>query len=243
MWSWNPNGAWAVGGGVPQHLPSLMVGLVSYVREGSENVPVLLGNGPDVSFDTISYDTARFTLSVGYAIVNDGLVAGKEGQRRQVEFGLSSTQSWDVQLGIRTQNGEDSASTIWSSFIGQAPQTSSGSTAPKRLVLRFAHAPLHDNEELIRVNVSIERTSSSSAPGVRINGIPVAIESMGPQTEVRPLLEETASASALSLRTLSTMNTVVSLEDTPEVKSAPSGKSVAAERSVASLIRRNYICT
>lgn len=242
MWSWNPNGAWAVGGGVPQHLPSLMVGLVDYVREGSERVPVLLGYGPDVSVGTVHYDTARVTLSVAYAIVNDGLRSQNEDTRRQVDFGLSSTQSWDVQISVQTQHEDDSPSTLWSSFVGQALQTSSGSPAPKRLILQFAHAPLQLSEELVRVNVSIERTSTSGAPGVRINGIPVVIESMGPQPNGRPILQETESARAVSLRTFSTIDTVVSQEGPLEGKKTTSAKSLAAERSIATLIRRNYIC-
>lgn len=242
FWSWNPKGAWAVGGGVPQHLPSLVVGLVDYVREGSEKVPVLLSYGPDVSVGAVGYDTARVTLSVGYAIVNMGLFGENEGLRRQIEFGLSSTQSWDVQVQVRTQNGEESASTQWTSFVGQAPPSSTSSTAPKRLVLRFAHARLASSEELVRINVSIERTSSSS-PGVRINGIPVTIEPMAPLPTTRPVLTETASASGISLRTLSTLGTVDPMNTTEgsvDMTRNP-GRSAAAEKSIASMIRRNYI--
>ena len=239
FWSWNPKGAWAVGGGVPQHLPSLMVGLVDYVREGSEKVPLLLSYGPDVSIGSTGYDVARVTLSVGYAIISTGLSGDNEGLRRQVEFGLSSTQSWDVQINVRTQNGEESPSTQWTSFVGQAPAPSSGSSAPKRLILRFAHAQLSSDEELVRVNVSIERTTSSS-PCVRINGIPVAVESMGPVPARRPLLDETASASGISLRTFSTMDTLPSQDGSVETERKPS-RSSNAEKSIASMIKRNYI--
>ena len=227
---------------MPQHLPSLVTGLVDYVREGCEKVPVLLGYGPDVSIGTVSYDAARVTLSVGYAIVNDGLAGDNESLRRQVEFGLSSTQSWDVQIGIRTQNGEESSSTVWSSFVGQAPAAIIGSAAPARLILRFAHAPLRSNEELVRVTVSVERTSSSAASVVRINGIPVTIEHMHPQASGRPLLQETASTNAVSFRTLSTMDTADFVDESAEAKKNSSEKSLAMERNIASLIKRNYIC-
>jgi hypothetical protein len=242
FWSWNPKGAWAVGGGVPQHMPSLMVGLVDHVREGGEKVPVLSSYGPDVSVGSVNYDTARVTLSIGYAIVNMGLFAENEGLRRQVEFGLSSTQSWDVQIQVRTQNDEESSSALWTSFVGQAAPASSSLSAPKRLVLRFAHAPLGSSEELVRINVSIERTSSAS-PGVRINGIPVTIEPMNPTPIRRPVLEETASASGISLRTLSTLGTVDTIatnDGSVETKRNP-GRSLSAEKSIASMIRRNYI--
>lgn len=238
FWSWNPKGAWAVGGGVPQHLPSLVVGLVDQVREGSEKVPVLLDYGPDVSIGLVGYDTVRDTLSVGYAIVHGGTNPEKEGLRRQIEFGLSSTQSWDVQISIKLQSGEESPSTLWSSYVGQAAPSERGGTLPKRLILRFAHAQLQADEELIRVKVSIESTSHSSS-GIRINGIPVTIEPVEPHfLSKRPLLAETVSASGISLRSMSTMDSL----PTQKSISADKLRAPARERNIASLNRRNYIC-
>lgn len=242
FWSWNPKGTWAVGGGVPQHLPSVMVGLVDQVREGSEKVPVLLGYGPDVAIGAVSYDASRVTLSIGYAIVHGGENTETEGLRRQLEFGVSSTQSWDVQIHVKTQHGEESPSTQWTSFVGQAP--SYAGVAPKRLIIRFAHARLEASEELVRVKVSIERTSSANS-GVRINGIPVTIESMEPTHAQRPLLEETASASAVSLRTFSTIEGMSTLDTATErgrSERAKSEKSQAVAKGIASLVKRNYIC-
>lgn len=230
MWSWDPKGSWAVGGGVPQHLPSVVVGLVNYVREGSEKVPVLRNYGPDVSIGSVSYDTSRVTLSVGYAIVS-GDIGGNEHLRRQVEFGISSTQSWDVQIHIKTQHGEESPSTAWRSFVGQAQASVPGHPAPKRLVLRFAHAALAEGEEMVRVRACIERTSASS--GVRINGIPVAVEPMPPPSIKRPLLND--AASVLSVNTMSTMESYSPIQE-------KDAKSLSAEKSIAGLIKRNYIC-
>ncbi|WVQ79038.1 hypothetical protein IAT38_001130 [Cryptococcus sp. DSM 104549] len=249
FWSWNPKGAWAVGGGVPQHLPSLVVGLVDYVRDGSEKVPVLLGYGPDVSIGSVGYDTSRVTLSVKYAIVSGGENQETEDLRRQVEFGLSSTQSWDVQISVKTQHGSDSSSTVWSSFVGQAPTPNIGSAAPKRLILRFAHAQLEPGEELVRIQVSIERTTSATA-GVRINGVPVAVEQMEAPALTRPLLEDTASMTGISLRTMSTTvdgnggaaaSGSGSREGSVVMRRSNSEKSAAAQKGISSLIRRNYI--
>jgi hypothetical protein len=240
FWSWNPKGAWAVGGGVPQHLPSLMVGLVNQVRDGSEKVPVLLDYGPDVSFGSVSYDPVRVTLSVGYAIVGTGYTGDGHAPRRQVEYGISSTESWDIQIHVKTQHGEESPSTSWTSFVGQSPPVSFGSPAPKRLVVRFCHASLMEHEELVRVKVSIERTSSS-ASGVRINGIPVTIEPMNIHVDKRPLLEETASTSGVSLRTMSTMEPL-STRDVSSERRRSVDRSQAAGKGIAALIKRNYIC-
>jgi len=240
FWSWNPKGAWAVGGGVPQHLPSLMVGLVNQVRDGSEKVPVLLDYGPEVSFGNVSYDPVRVTLGVGYAIVAGGHSGDGHVPRRQVEFGISSTESWDIQIHVKTQHGEESPSTSWTSFVGQSPPVSYGALPPKRLIVRFCHAPLTDYEELVRVKVSIERTSSS-ASGVRINGIPVTIEPMSTHVDKRPLLEETASTSGISLRTMSTMEPM-SINKMSSERRRSVDRSQAAGKGIAALIKRNYIC-
>lgn len=237
FWSWNPKGAWAVGGGVPQHLPSLMVGLVNQVNEESDRVPILTGYGPEVSIGSVSYDPVRVTLNVGYAIVSEHVGEGSTPSR-QVEFGISSAQSWDVQIYVKTQHGEESPSTSWTSFVGQAASSTQGS--PKRLVLRFCHAALPPNEELVRVSVSIERTSSS-ASGVRINGIPVAVEPMAPQIGKRPLLEETASTSGISLRTMSTVEPLSSSRDV-SVDRKSMERANATQKGIASLVKRNYIC-
>lgn len=214
---------------MPQHLPSVMVGLVDYVREGSEKVPVLRSYGPDVSIGSVGYDTSRVTLSVGYAIVS-GEVGGNEHLRRQVEFGISSTQSWDIQIHVKTQHGEESASTGWTSFVGQAPANVPGQAVPKRLVLRFAHSPLAEGEEMVRVSVSIERTSSTS--GVRINGIPVSVEPMQAPSITRPLLQDSASGS-MSFSTVEIQSPTYNERD---------ARSLSAEKSIAGLIKRNYIC-
>ena len=103
MWSWDPKGAWAVGGGVPQHLPSVMVGMVNYTREGSERVPVLQHFGQDVSIGSITSDPARGSMSVAYAIVSD---------HGAIEFALSQVPGWDVQVHSKEQS--------WTEITGQA---------------------------------------------------------------------------------------------------------------------------
>ena len=240
FWSWNPKGAWAVGGGVPQHLPSSVVGLVDHVREGSEKVPVLLGYGADVSIGAMDYDTARITLAVGYAIINPS-TPEEEGARRYIEFGLSSTESWDVQIHVKTQSGDDSSSAAWTSFVGRAPSLVPDGKAPKRLILRFSHAALDANEELVRVKVTIEQTATSSTPNVRLNGIPVNIQSMEQHRENRPVLQETASTSAVSLKTISTKRSVHSQDGKSVTRTGERERSPSAERGIASLVRRNYI--
>lgn len=199
MWSWDPKGAWAVGGGVPQHLPSVMVGLVDYTREGSGKVPLLKHFGGDVSIGSALYDPSRAALSVSYAVVGSGPDAS-----RLVELAFSSAQGWEITM---------QASAGWDSFVG----SSKGG-----LVLRLTHPPVDD---LARYKVTAESTATS---GVRINGVPVSIEPTEAPAPKRPLLEDVGSG--ISLRTFSTF------------ESKPAKRNHATEKSIAALVRRNYIC-
>jgi len=216
---------------------------VDYVRDGSEKVPVLLGYGQDVAISGVSYDPSRVTLSANYAIVQSDDT--NDGTRRQIEFGLSSTQGWDVQLQVKTQTGEESPSRRWSSFVGQSPPSNPGSAAPKRLVLRFVHSQLEPGEELVRVKVTIEQTAISHSGGgrVRINGHPVPVQQMESIAPLRNLLDGSPGASAMSLPTVDTADSSVtaSREGSVEVKKR-GHRTGAAERSIGSLIKRNYIC-
>lgn len=243
FWSWNPRGTWAVGGAVPQHLPSVLVGLVNYVREGSETVPVLLDYGKDIGISGLSYDTGRVMLSTTYAVVQSN--DGSDGTRRQIEFGLSSNLGWDIQVQVKTQSGEETPSAEWSSFVGQSPPVIPGAAAPKRLVVRFVHSQLQPGEELVRVKLEIEQTASLSTGGrVRINGKVVPVQSMESVAPLRNLLEGSPGNSATSLA--ETETTESSRTGSPDGSVTGlqyrKGRDAATARSIASLIRRNYIC-
>ncbi|BEI90231.1 uncharacterized protein CcaverHIS019_0303010 [Cutaneotrichosporon cavernicola] len=177
FWSWNPKGTWAVGGAVPQHLPTVIVGLVDFVRDGSEKMPSLLSYGDSVIISDMSYDPARVMLSTSYNVIKTDDI--EDGTKRQLEFGMSSTLGWDVQIQAKNQNGEDSSSTMWNTFVGQLPPLVSGSPSPKRLLFRLNHAQLRGDDERVIVKVSIEQTASSPTRGrVRINGTPVPVQQM-----------------------------------------------------------------
>jgi hypothetical protein len=218
--------------------------MVDYVRDGSEKVPVPLGYGQDVAISAISYDPSRVTLSANYAIVQSD--DKKDGTRRQIEFGLSSTQGWDVQIQARTQTGDESSSTGWSSFVGQAPPSTPGAEAPKRLVLRFVHAPIEAGEELVRIRVTIEQTATttSGVGCVRINGVPTPVEQMEHTTPLRNLLDGSPGASAMSLTTVDTADrSITSCDGSISArKKSLKQKHSSSERGISSLIKRNYIC-
>jgi hypothetical protein len=217
--------------------------MVDYVREGSEKVPVLLGYGEDVAISAVSYDPSRVTLSANYAVVQSDDT--NDGTLRQIEFGLSSSQGWDVQINTKTQTGEDSPSLVYSSFVGQSPPSIPGSAAPKRLVLRFVHSQLQPGEELVRVKITIEQTAVSTSGGgrVRINGHPVPVQQMESIAPLRNLLDGSPGASAMSLPTVDTANGSVTISREGSIQTKKTGRRTAsAERGISSLIKRNYIC-
>jgi hypothetical protein len=271
FWQWNPKGTWAVGGGVPQHMPSMLVGLVDHIREGSDCVPRLSGYGKGVAMGSVAFDPVRVTLAVNYSIINDPDIEteGAESVRaastlqgaealqmlrerrrleRKVEFSLSSTQSWDVRIHVRSHFQEDSDVASWTS---SAERSSSASDRSPQIVLRFSHPPLEPEEDLARVSVSVERTSSSgSSSSLRINGVPVTIQDLAPrslQSMPPHLLRSTPSASGISLRTMSTANNSYSrpssLKSDRTWTSSRRERSPVSEKNLAGLIRRNYICT
>lgn len=270
FWQWNPKGTWAVGGGVPQHMPSMLVGLVDHIREGSDRVPILAGYGKGVAMGSVAFDTTRVTLSVNYSIINEpdtgtesaessrsastlqgaeALQTLRERRRleRKVEFSLSSSQSWDVRIHVRSHFRDDNDTASWTSSV---ERLASRDRTPPQIILRFSHPPLEPGEDLARVSISVERTSSSgSSSSLRINGIPVAIEDSAPRSlhPVHPrLLRSSPSASGISLRTMSTANNSysrpASLRSDRTWTSSRRERSPASDKNLAGLIRRNYIC-
>lgn len=199
---------------------------------------MLLDYGKDIGISGASYDTSRVMLSTSYAVVqsDDG---SSDGTRRQIEFGLSSSLGWDIQLQVKTQSGEETPSAEWSSFVGQSPPVYPGASAPKRLVVRFVHSPLQPGEELVRVKLEIEQTASLATGGrVRINGNPIPVQPMESIAPLRDLLDGSPGNSAISFT--GTETTESSLAGSPE--GSMKGRDAATARSIASLIRRNYIC-
>lgn len=138
------------------------------------------------------------------------------------------------------------------------------------LLLRVSHPPLADPSQILRFKIAI--THDTASKSIRLNGVVQPIASIPLDSShslsfsstsathkrlSRQLAggkegEETASLSGVSLNTIETISSVASsvdsgagkVEATTEVAFGREGeRSEKAEKSVLSLIRRNYICT
>lgn len=274
FWNWNPHGTWAVGVSVPQHLPSLLVGLVDFVTSEKAVIPGIVGYGKQISIHGLRYDPIRSLLGLDYAVVPESTTRIESGQPettnenngdgkdKSVVLEMNAKYSWDIQLHLRSSG--DSSPVPWKPTLSLR--------AADTLQLHIDHAePRHAND-LIRIHATVERTSGN-AGDVWLNGAlmtttssrasPPATNQLSPGQ-----IDDTASTfsdftldsslvppDASSYKARSRSGTLrsfsgidVALHKQPSLMLARSqkrarGRSPAQEKSIGSLIRRNYICT
>jgi hypothetical protein len=303
FWNWNPHGTWAVGASLPLHLPALLINLVEFVRSGqAEQIPCVAGYGSQISIYGVRYDPVRVLLGVDYAVVPelkgstnadiDGRKieaegngkAARERDQKSLVLEMSGAFSWDVQVRYQSKATTVESSPEWTPRLSRSRLGASASSSGM-LNLQLAHRePRHEND-LIRIHVTVERTSGN--PGdVRLNGelmaVPHAAHSPLPGTEglglglgpvdhlspehiqgaETPQSEFSLDSSLVpdsvgggggfksrsrstTLRSFSSMD--VASHQLPSrvlVRSRRKGRgrSPAQEKSIGSLIKRNYIC-
>lgn len=189
---------------------------------------------------------------------------------RSVEIVLPMSHGWDIQITTRTST-EESSQTPWTATATRivhttlvlpeadmeppSPPSTSSSTPPspsavetvngKRelVVLRFSH-PKPGEHSILKVKIVVERSGGSNA--LRINGSPHAIQDSESRDPVsfsmsKELVEDASSISGLSFQTVATTETRSSSSTTQPVVRTSSDRTPAAEKSVLSLVRRNYI--
>jgi hypothetical protein len=142
---------------------------------------------------------------------------------------------------------------------------------PSSLLLRVSHPPLADPSQTLRFRIVITRDTASKA--IRLNGVSQPVATIPLDRSHRAPFgsadnkrlsrqfagakdgEETASLSGVSLNTIETVSSIASsvgsgvaqqdegLGEEPSRRPIAGERSEKAEKSVLSLIRRNYICT
>jgi hypothetical protein len=183
-----------------------------------------------------------------------------EGKDKSVVLEMNAKYSWDIQLHLRPSG--DSLPAPWNPTLSLRGDT---------LHLSIDHAdPAHAND-LIRIHATVERTSGN-AGDVWLNGVLMAsssaLASPAATNHLSPgQIDDTASTfsdftldsslvppDASSYKSRSRSGTLrsfsgidVALHKQPSLMLARSqkrarGRSPAQEKSVGSLIRRNYIC-
>lgn len=176
---------------------------------------------------------------------------------RSIECSLPSSEGWDVQLTTKASSHEvehlpwsahATRNSSFHPFTQVSPSQFTSSQETDQIILRFAHAPLPDNHSILKVRVVIEISGPSS--GLRLNGIPHAIQDTENRDPVsysisQQILQDISSTADLSFKTASSIDTSNSAASTSSVASTlvrPNiERTAAAEKSVLSRVRRNYI--
>ncbi|KAJ9093063.1 hypothetical protein QFC21_006556 [Naganishia friedmannii] len=305
FWNWNPHGTWAVGASIPLHLPALLVNLVEFVRSGqAEQIPCVAGYGSQISIYGVRYDPVRVLLGVDYAVVPeikgsktadvDGLSheaevkrkdAASERDQKSLVLEMSGAFSWDVQVRHQSRTTAEEESPDWTPRLSCSRPDPRSALSLGMLHLALVHRePTHEND-LIRIHVTVERTSGN--PGdVRLNGelmpMPLTVRPGGftradclglglspvdhlspeqiqqgtetPQSEFSldsSLVPDSVGGGGFKSRSRSTTLRSFSSMDVAShqlpsrvlvrSKRKTRGRSPAQEKSIGSLIKRNYI--
>ncbi|KAG5643062.1 hypothetical protein DXG03_001619 [Asterophora parasitica] len=266
FWQHDLKALWGFGtsSNLKQQLSTMTLGLLKTVLKRGSHVPKLVGYGSGVSIDRIRFQIDREALTVDYSIIpedddhpahTDGaqgmaeVHALREHRRltRSIECVLPSSEGWDVRVTTKASS-EEVENLPWSAHaIRSSSMTSSPSIPPDQIVLRLSHAALLDDHSVLKVKVVIEISGPSS--GLRLNGLPQTIqdvEDRDPSSYFisEQILQDVSSAVDLSFHTtssLGTVNTTGSTESVQTLVRPTAERTAAADKSVLSRVRRNYI--
>ncbi|TFY74631.1 hypothetical protein EWM64_g9380, partial [Hericium alpestre] len=186
----------------------------------------------------------------------DELHAKREHQRltRAVEFSIPLSEGWDVQVHTKASS-EEVAQLPWSARAFRntpAPSTSDAAKNDRDDVLfRVSHSGLLDDHSILKVSVHIERSGPSS--GLRLNGIPQVVEIIEERYPSsffmsQQMQQDAISTADTSFHTTSSTVTAASTGSSgskppirPQIFRTLTERSAAAEKSILSRVRRNYI--
>lgn len=268
FWQHDLRTVWNFGApsGIVQQLCTMTLGLLKTVKKRGSRIAKLVSYGNGVTIERVRFQIDREALTIDYAIIPeedeethtqkglDEVYALREHKRltRSIECVLPSSEGWDVRLTTRASSEEVeklpwSANAIRSSSY---PPSSDNSSSPEldQIVLRFTHAPLLNDHSILKVRVVVEISGSSS--GLRLNGFPQTVmdtEERDPSSYSisQQILQDVTSTADLSFNTASSINTASSAASTSSTASTlvrPNAeRTPAAEKSILSRVRRNYI--
>ncbi|KAJ6581088.1 hypothetical protein B0H19DRAFT_1113568 [Mycena capillaripes] len=266
FWQHDLRTAWNIGtsSGALQQLSTMGLGLFKTVMKRGSRIPKLTGYGNGVSIERIRFQNDREALTIDYAIIPeeeehapseqgiDELHALREQRRlkRSIECVIPSGEGWDVQVST-TASSEEVERLPWSMRAIRSssfPSTTELLSLPlDQIVVRLTHAPLIDEHSVLKVRVVVELSGPSV--GLRLNGLPQTIqdiEERDPSSYFisQQILQDVSSTADLSFNTASSMRTGSSAASTssgPTIPRPTTERTAAAEKSILSRVRRNYI--
>lgn len=266
FWQHDLRTTWNIGtsSGALQQLSTMGLGLFKTVMKRGSRIPKLTGYGNGVSIERIRFQNDREALTIDYAIIPEEEEHAPSGQgidelhalreqrrlRRSIECVIPSGEGWDVQVST-TASSEEVERLPWSMRAIRSssfPSTTELLSLPlDQIVVRLTHAPLIDEHSVLKVRVVVELSGPSV--GLRLNGLPQTIqdiEERDPSSYFisQQILQDVSSTADLSFNTASSMRTgssVASTSSGPTIPRPPTERTAAAEKSILSRVRRNYI--
>ena len=247
----------------------MTVGLYKTVQQRGKRVPLMTGYGNGVSIERIRFAVDREALTVDYSIVPEDeehpqpseqsleeLHQLREARRltRSVEFSLPFAHGWDVQLSTKGSS-EQVSGLPWTAHATRAPVSSPTSESPSADIPKFTltvkHAELPNDHAVLKVRVAIELSGPSSA--LRLNGVAQPIEELEPRDPAsyfvsQQMFQDASSMAEQSLHTQSSVATMATstsrastIGERPQIARTLTERSAAAEKSILSRVKRNYI--
>lgn len=218
----------------------------------------LLGYGNGIAIERMRYQIDREALVLDYAIIPeddhhetglhgmDEVHALREYRRltRSIECVLPTLEGWDVQMTMKGSS-EEVEKIPWSAH---AMRSNSTSTTTEQILLRITHGALMDNNAVLKVKVGME--ISGATRGLRLNGLAAKIhdhDDRDPTSHIisRKILQDVASAVDMSIQTstssLASVSTNGSLAVGQPMNPSNTNRTPAAQKSILSKVRRNYI--
>lgn len=268
FWQHDLKAMWGFGStsaGVQQQLSTMVLSMFKSVIKRGERVPKLGGYGHGVSIGRVRYQVDREALTVDYSILPDdedhfGVTAEqmhgvdevqviREQRRltRSVECILPSLEGWDVLVSVKASS-EEVEQLPWSAHAirGSSNPSPLNTSPPDQIILRLTHSPPPNDHSVLRVKLVIEVSGASR--GLRLNGLPKTIydsEPKDPQSYGVPqaMLADIASAVDLSVQTSTTASSLRTTGTSPvdSKGQAQMERTPAAEKTILSKVRRNYI--
>ncbi|KAG9032644.1 hypothetical protein FRB95_001154 [Tulasnella sp. JGI-2019a] len=187
----------------------------------------------------------------------------KERRRleRSVEFAMSLAQGWDIQITTRASSEETStlpwtvqavrvshvdsqlpSSNPGEQLEGRAPSQTGPSPPPENVIFRVKHNE-PEGPAILRVKVTIEL--SGGAKGLRVNGSPHPIINAEPRdpssSTPKELLGDAVSSVSRETGLTKASQSSAGTEEKSPLVPRTIGRSPATEKSILSLVRRNYI--
>ncbi|KAF8336174.1 hypothetical protein F5887DRAFT_1161379 [Amanita rubescens] len=249
-----------------QQLSTMVLGLFKTVLKRGTRVPYLCSFGEGIAVERVRYQVDRQALTVNYALVPQecNLEHQRSGASSVVEYILPSLEGWDLQLSIKASSQEVEKLSWVAQALRRSMVVDSDGHADL-VLLRVMHEPLRGDHEVLKARLIIEVSSASR--GIRLNGVLQRVEDEDEERRrledqikegEEEILRDVESAAGVSIITTSSAATGRSVPSVASVGSGttltggsssgmnaalgrPGERTPAAEKSVLSRVRRNYI--